>query len=318
MKSMSLKLLIVSVLVILSVPAAVFADDEYSGILPLYTGSDIRYNDNMGYEKFSFIIGESELYTGEGILTRVFCRAPEGRSPYEVVKNYEEALENSGGTVLFHTRNPKEINIDGKKFSDIFKMNRRDRGLSTYHYTHTDFPNEVTEYLAGKIVGADKDIYILVAAGPGAWAASQHNRTFFELITFEVQAMETGLVTAAEIGTGLTVNGKIALYNIFFDSGRSDVKSESDEALKQIAEFLKSDKSLKVLIVGHTDNTGDFDMNIKLSKDRADAVTAKLISEFGVDTGQLKPYGAGPVSPVTSNSTEAGRTRNRRVEVVER
>ena len=71
------------------------------------------------------------------------------------------------------------------------------------------------------------------------------------------------------------------------------------------------------MIVGHKDNTGDFDMNIKLSKDRADAVVAKLVNEYGVSNDQLKPFGAGSVSPVQSNKTEEGRTQNRRVEIVE-
>ena len=58
-------------------------------------------------------------------------------------------------------------------------------------------------------------------------------------------------------------------------------------------------------------------MNITLSKDRANAVMEKLISDYAVSKDQLKPYGVGSVSPVASNSTEEGRAKNRRVEVVE-
>jgi outer membrane protein OmpA-like peptidoglycan-associated protein len=163
----------------------------------------------------------------------------------------------------------------------------------------------------------DKDVYIIVAAGPGAWAASEDNRTFYELVTLEAEPMEMGMVTSADIGKGISTLGRIAIYDIFFDTGQSDVKPESAGALKAIAEYLNANKTQKVLIVGHTDNTGDFDMNITLSKNRADAVMEKLISEYGVAGDQLKPYGAGPVSPVASNSTEQGRANNRRVEIVE-
>jgi OOP family OmpA-OmpF porin len=56
-------------------------------------------------------------------------------------------------------------------------------------------------------------------------------------------------------------------------------------------------------------------MNISLSKNRADAVIEKLLSDYAVSREQLKPYGVGPVSPVASNSTEQGRAINRRVEI---
>jgi OOP family OmpA-OmpF porin len=288
-----------------------------SPIIPIYSGSDIRYDDQIGFEEFPLIINDSTTQNIEGVLRRVFCRAPEGRSPLEIIKNYESAIKEDGGSILFITRNPKEIEIDGETFNDIFRKNRKDRGLSTYVFTHTDFPKTATEYLAGKLSMTDKDVYIIVAAGPGAWAASEDNRTFYELVTVEAEPMEMGMITSADIGKGLSTLGRIAIYDIFFDTGKSDVKPESAGALKAIAEYLNANKTQKVLIVGHTDNTGDFDMNITLSKNRADAVMEKLISEYGVAGDQLKPYGAGPVSPVASNSTEQGRANNRRVEIVE-
>ncbi len=285
-------------------------------IIPIYSGSDIRYDDQIGFEEFPLIINDTTVQNTEGVLRRFFCRAPEERSPLEIIKNYESAIKEDGGSILFITRNPKAIVINGETFSDIFKKTRKDRGLSTYAFTHTAFPGTVTEYLAGKLSTVDKDVYIIVAAGPGAWAANEDNRTFYELITLEAEPMEMGMVTSADIGKGLSTLGRIAIYNIFFDTGQSEVKPESADALKVIAEYLNANETQKVLIVGHTDNTGDFDMNISLSKDRADAVMEKLISEYAVDRDQLKPYGAGPVAPVASNATEQGKAMNRRVEIV--
>jgi len=290
-------------------------DDDL--IIPLYSGSDIRYDDQIGFEEFPLIMNDSTVQNTEGVLRRVFCRAPEGRSPLEIIKNYENAIKEDGGVVLFISRNPKDIVINDQKFGELFRKNRKDLGLSTYVFTHTTFPELVTEYLLGKLSTTDKDIYIIVAAGPGAWAASEHNRTFYELVTLEAEPMEMGMVTSADIGKGLSTLGRIAIYSIFFDTGKSEVKPESADALKVIAEYLNANKAQKVLIVGHTDNTGDFDMNISLSKDRADAVMKKLIAEYAVAENQLKPYGAGPIAPVASNSTEEGRAQNRRVEIVE-
>jgi len=314
-KLMNLKLLVFLLAILFAL--TLVAKEKASGVLPVYTGSDIRYDDEIGFEEISFIVDKSKIQNTQGVLRRTFCRAPEGRSPLEIIKNYEKGIKEMGGTILFLSRDPKKIVIDGQKFADIFGKTRKDRGLATNHFTHTSFPNEITEYLVGKIDSGGNVVYIVVGAGPGAWAASEHNRTFYELVTLEAKPMEMGMITAAEIGTGLTTQGRIAIYNIFFDTGKSIVKAESDGALKAIAEYLNSNKSKKVVVVGHTDNTGDFDMNIKLSKERAEAVIENLVSKYAVDKKQLKPYGVGPVSPVTSNSTEEGKGRNRRVEIVE-
>ena len=296
-------------------PAPAQDDGE---IILIYEGSNIRYDDKIGFEELAFIDGESSIRNVEGTLRRQFLRAPEGRSPLEIIRNYEKAVKDLGGTILFLSRDPKSIEINGMKFKDVFGKNRLERGLSTSHFTHTAFPGEITEYLAGKMSAGDKDVYVVVAAGPGAWAASEHTRTFFELVTLEAEPMDMGMVTAVAIGEGLAEQGRIAIYDILFDTGKAEVKAESAPALKAIAEYLKADKTRRVLVVGHTDNTGDFDMNIALSTDRAKAVVDKLVSEYGVGGDQLKPYGVGPVSPVRSNASEEGRAMNRRVEIVAR
>jgi len=71
------------------------------------------------------------------------------------------------------------------------------------------------------------------------------------------------------------------------------------------------------LIVGHTDNVGDFDANLKLSKERAEAVINELVTKYSVKIEQLKAHGDGPTAPVASNSTDEGKAKNRRVEIVE-
>lgn len=311
------KLKILSTLFCILFSLTVMPQELEKEIIPIYTGSEIRYDDKIGFEELSFIVGESKLQTSEGVLRRLFCRAPEGRSPFEVVKNYEKSIADMGGTIIFFSRNPKDIEIEKLKFQNIFAKNRKDRGLSTYHYTHTTFPAEITEYLVGKIKLADKDVYTIIAVGHGAWAANEHNRTFYEFITLEVEPMEMDMISAADIGKALSTQGRIAIYSIYFDIGESEVKAESTKALEEIAEYLNSNKAQKVIVVGHTDNTGDFDSNIKLSNERAEAVIEKLITQYNVDKMQLKPYGVGSVSPITSNSTENGRAKNRRVEIVE-
>ncbi len=123
-------------------------------------------------------------------------------------------------------------------------------------------------------------------------------------------------ITADEIKKGIAEEGKMAIYGILFDTDKASIKPESAGSLKEIASFLKAAPAVKVFIVGHTDNTGDFQHNLNLSKQRAASVVSELTSKYGVNTGQLTGDGVGPLSPVGSNSTEAGKARNRRVEIV--
>jgi OOP family OmpA-OmpF porin len=95
------------------------------------------------------------------------------------------------------------------------------------------------------------------------------------------------------------------------------VKPESDATLGEIAKLLASNLQLKLHVIGHTDNVGALAANMALSKQRADAVVAVLSVKYHVNAVRLQAGGVGPLSPVTTNRTEEGRSKNRRVELVE-
>ena len=94
-------------------------------------------------------------------------------------------------------------------------------------------------------------------------------------------------------------------------------QTESDATLVEISKLLSANSSLKLHVVGHTDNVGTYASNMTLSKQRADAVVAVLVSKYHVLPARLNAAGAGTLAPVASNKTEDGRARNRRVELVE-
>jgi len=133
----------------------------------------------------------------------------------------------------------------------------------------------------------------------------------------EKKAMEQYIVAdAAAMGGDLKTSGHVAVYGIFFDTGKSDVKPESKAALDEIAKLLKQDPALKLKIVGHTDLVGTIESNMKLSQARGEAVVQALVSQYGIAPARLKGYGVGPLSPVATNDTDDGRAKNRRVELV--
>lgn len=140
----------------------------------------------------------------------------------------------------------------------------------------------------------------------------------YDLDIIEEEAMVQDVVAdAASLARDIQAGGKVAVYGILFDTNKTDVKPESEPVLKEIAGLLQQNPALKLYIVGHTDNVGSLEMNMDLSKRRAESVIAYLAANYKADASRLKGYGVGPLSPVASNKTDEGKARNRRVELVE-
>lgn len=139
----------------------------------------------------------------------------------------------------------------------------------------------------------------------------------YTLAIVEQQEMVQEVVADSQsMSRDIGETGRVAIYGIYFDTNKSEIKPESDSTLREIAKLLSQDRKIMLHVVGHTDNAGEFDYNMKLSHARADAVVKALVGRFGADGSRLKPNGVGPLSPVASNNTEEGRARNRRVELV--
>lgn len=139
----------------------------------------------------------------------------------------------------------------------------------------------------------------------------------YTLIIVESKPMEDEVtIDVASLNKGISETGKIAVYGIYFDTGKSDIKPESKPTIDEIVKMLKQNAALKLFVVGHTDSDGKLEANMKLSSDRAASVVKALI-ENGIQTARLKSSGVGPYCPVESNRTEEGKAKNRRVELVE-
>jgi len=115
----------------------------------------------------------------------------------------------------------------------------------------------------------------------------------------------------------IKATGHVAVYGINFDADKSDIRPDAEAAIAEIAKLLKEDASLKVFVVGHTANVGSVETSLKLSQARADAVAKYLTAKYGIESARLSSFGAGPYCPVSTNLTEEGRAKNRRVELVQ-
>jgi len=167
----------------------------------------------------------------------------------------------------------------------------------------------------------DKGVFRLTREGKEVWAEVDpfNGGLGYKLTIVEREVMRQDVVANAEAWLNdIRSSGHAAVYGVLFDSDRAEIKPESRTALVEMARLLQADPTLKVYIVGHTDGTGTFDHNFKLSQDRATAVVNALVSAHGISAARLEAHGVGPLAPVGSNATEEGRAKNRRVEIVAR
>lgn len=139
----------------------------------------------------------------------------------------------------------------------------------------------------------------------------------YRLTIVEKEAMKQDIVADAEtLKSGLGATGHAEVPGILFDTNQSVLKPESEAAVGEVAKLLKSNPTLKVWVVGHTDATGVAASNLTLSAARAASVVQALVQKHGIAAARLGSFGAGPYAPVASNADDAGRAKNRRVELV--
>lgn len=159
-----------------------------------------------------------------------------------------------------------------------------------------------------KVVAGGKEVWIKVE--PDIWSAPTQS---YRLSIVEVEAMAQ-VISANALLDALNKDGFIALY-INFDTGKSELKSDGEATVKEIAAMLKAAPAMKISIEGHTDNVGTAASNQKLSEARAKAVM-DAVAKAGIAKDRLAAKGLGQTVPIADNRTDEGKAKNRRVELV--
>jgi outer membrane protein OmpA-like peptidoglycan-associated protein len=246
--------------------------------------------------------------TFEGAYTGVAYTCPAGRSPFEVLGNYEQALKKGGFSILYRCY---------RNCGPMFAAQQIEEGRTPVKDQWQFWDEAETGYLAAKLGGPTGGVHVAVLT-----ATNGNDRTHPQALVevLERKTMEGGkvIIDAASLQASLAREGKVALYGIYFDTGQAQIKQESKSQLDEIAKLLLNRPSLKILIVGHTDDQGSLEMNDALSRHRAKAVSDALTGTYKIESSRLVPVGVGMASPVASNASEAGRAKNRRVEIVEK
>lgn len=267
----------------------------------------------------------------EGALTRLVYVLPENRSPLEVLRNYQDVVAEAGGESVFECRR-EECGGDDLKAA---YGGGGEMSLTQYFFYDSDIRDEAFSNGACAVTAGISDQRFFAAKVPQdgltAWVTVQtyslsddlyckalNGRTIAIVHVLEPKGRDRKMVVveAGEMASAIDLDGSIALYGIFFDTDKAELKPESEPTLKEIAGLMAANPALAVLVVGHTDSQGAFDYNLDLSARRAASVKAELVGQHGVDANRLATAGAGMMAPVATNATDDGRAKNRRVVLV--
>lgn len=251
-----------------------------------------------------------DAVTVEGKLTRITYINPADVSSLEVTRAYEEALLSQGFEILFSC---KDADCGGRSFNHAMN-NPYDMRLAENYADQ--------RYLALRLARPDEgDVYTNIYSvrnTSGGGADRDRIYTRIHVVELKPRERQVEIIPADEMARQLDLDGRVALYGIYFDLDSDQLKPESNPTLEEIAKLLQGNPQLALLVVGHTDNQGRLDYNLDLSKRRAASVVRALTGQHGIDGSRLEPHGVAFLAPVATNSSEDGRAKNRRVELVPR
>lgn len=153
--------------------------------------------------------------------------------------------------------------------------------------------------------------FIAVLPADGVYGLSVQAADFLFFTAYIDQPGDSILVDLNPIKQGSATT----LDNLFFDHDSANILAESNAEIERLYEFLIANSTIKIEIVGHTDNVGDDKYNLNLSSRRANALRDELVRR-GISSDRISAVGKGSSMPVASNDNEKGRAKNRRVEVI--
>lgn len=286
----------------LGTTAAHAAPDTDHPLVTRYQGSTIADKTAVDFGEYKLVTGltakgEFEGEALKGKVTRIVYENPAGRSTLETFANYEQALSGAGLTTIYTCAldecGPAYARSAWSRYNGLFAAADGD-----------------PRYLGGKLTKNGNTAYVALMVGK--------IRTQLDIV--EIQGMQGDMVVvdAAALGQAIDRDGKVSVYGIYFDTDKTEVKPESKSTLEEIAKLMRDRPKLALYVVGHTDMTGTLEHNRTLSEGRARSVVKALVGGHGIGAARLEGHGVGPLAPVATNASEAGRAKNRRVELVAR
>ena len=255
-----------------------------------------KFNDlfkDVAFDRYEFFDGV-KLIPVEGRLI-TFEAIGKGASFFQVEKTYEKLVHDLGGVTVWE--GPME------KFKDAKLQMDEERHRGQYSMWSSE---KAGVYM---VRTPDREIWVEVYQ-------RYNDPAGYWLTVVEKKAlpMTAAVLPAAEMKKALDATGHVALY-LNFDTDQATLKPDAQTTIAQIIALLAQNPDLKLAVEGHTDNAGTAAHNQQLSEARARTVVATLSAQ-GVAADRLKAAGFGQTRPLADNATDAGKAKNRRVELV--
>lgn len=308
--------------------AVAFSAREFDEYLfaegPLKQSADEEARDGSNNRMFEFTPSR-EL---EGQRTRIVYLLPEGRSTLEAVRGYEQEIEGLGGVKKFECKadgcggDPKRNSDGGGGWQSVAMKLWPESRVTEAPFTLANCAQTMSiadQRLASFEIPGNGFVQVHAFIGTDTQYCEVFNgRTIAVVDVLETKPREQKMVTvsAGEMQKALSATGRVALYGIYFDTASATIRPDSKPTLDEIGKLLSGDPTMKIHVVGHTDSQGGLDRNFDLSKRRAAAVRDALVRDYGIAAARLTANGVSYLAPVASNADDAGRAKNRRVELV--
>jgi outer membrane protein OmpA-like peptidoglycan-associated protein len=298
---------ILSLAVLFSAQLAAEKQASDHPLLSRYPGATLEevVREDFGEQAFLVHDANAENKIGsrvvEGEIGRYFYKLKKDTSTLAIIRSLENSLKSAGFSATAPVDEAQVESVESK-MRPLFQIENH------YPILFTGFRHL---YMTRNSAAGKQHVEIF------AEKIDSEHHIFYYIAEEKPQELTQLTVSSAEMSNALTQNGHVALYGIHFDTGSATVKPESADELANIAKALKQNGSLKLHIVGHTDNTGALEANLKLSQQRAQAVLQALTKDYGIAASRLSAHGVGPLTPIASNAAETGRAQNRRVELVQ-
>ncbi len=278
-------------------------DFPYLSHLPDYS---LDVSNDREFDEFSFFNGK-EMVTVEGKKYAKRYGLKKGAvaaSELQVTRNYANAAKAAGGEVLYEGT-AKVAGLKGKPANRIAVL---------------------------KLINGGKEIWIEVIPGNNVYWLNAIEKGEMKQDVAKTEAKpETPKaeakpeppkeepkedITKRDLAKEIKSQGYTTIY-VNFDVDKATIRPESQPVIDHVSQMLKDNPDLNLTVAGHTDSSGTWAHNKTLSENRAKAVLQALVSK-GIAADRLASVGYGQDKPVADNATEAGKAKNRRVELIKK
>jgi outer membrane protein OmpA-like peptidoglycan-associated protein len=304
--------------------------DKDHPLVGRYEGSKLIFYQAPKFDEISLIKGPIDWRSSgkfdalnlEGNASFYYYELPKDRTTLEVQRNYETSLKAKGLDIVFSCGA-----ANGSCYTDTSETNPIYLSMALEKIAHWPKGQNAdgtwidgiayaceegnSRYLLAKREASEGTTHVGIAICNKGTA-----RVYVAVL--ESKAMDTDKIAfldASAMQKSLDATGRVSLYGIYFDTDKDTLKPESKPTLDEIGKLMQANPELHLQVVGHTDSTGGDAHNKDLSNRRAASVM-RALTQAGIAPDRFSARGAGASEPVAPNDTEAGRAKNRRVELV--